>query len=208
MLVDMDDVLEDLTTAWTSAIHERYGYYKASEDITEWDMWKFYPDLEPNYLYDILEDPDFWATIKPFSDAIEYIPKLQKYFDVYVLTAGNYKSISSKIINIIFKYFPTIDNDHVIVCHNKQLVKGDIIIDDGIHNLVGHSAKYKILFDTPHNRVPINDDIIRLFNWKDIYDYLTRIYDPNVDRCVIYGEYVPEGTMVCNKCYNKYKGGE
>ncbi len=27
MLVDMDDVLEDLTTAWTSAIHERYGYY-------------------------------------------------------------------------------------------------------------------------------------------------------------------------------------
>lgn len=210
ILVDMDDVIENLVEAWIKEIDRRHGYHRDSEDITAWDMYKFYPDLEPNYIYEILDDPEFWKTVEPKKDAMEYIPKLQEYFEIYIVTAGLYLSIEAKISNIIYKYFPTIDNDHIIICHNKQMIKGDVIIDDGIHNLIGHDA-IKLLYDTPHNREEdLPDDIYRVHNWEEIYNWLMGYnwlsgwrFGSGVDTCVICGRYVPEGTMVCSSCRNK-----
>ena len=206
ILVDMDDVIENLVEAWTAEIERKYGYHKTSEDITEWEMYKFYPDLEPNYIYDILDDSDFWKTVKPKEDAIKYLKLLQENFDVYIVTAARMSTVSSKISDILFKYFPFIDNEHVIVCYNKQMIKGDVIIDDGIHNLVGHEA-IKILYDTPHNRNVVTSlDIHRMFTWKEIYYFIMKTFFDNTDRCVICGEYVPEGRMVCPRCEKKYMG--
>ena len=34
---------------------------------------------------------------------------------------------------------------------NQQMVRGDVLIDDGPHNLV-NGQYFRILFDAPHNR--------------------------------------------------------
>ena len=208
VLVDMDDVLNNFVETWLKEIEDKYGYHKTSEDITEWSVYKFYPDLEPNYLYGILDDPEFWKKVQPKEDAIRYIPKLQEYFDIYVVTsAWSFISIGSKIINILFKYFPTIKSDHVIICDNKQMIKGDVIIDDGIHNLIGHDA-IKLLYDTPHNRnVSLTENMYRVHNWEEIYNWLMGwgLYS-NMDTCVMCGRYVPEGFMVCPSCKKKIMG--
>lgn len=60
----------------------------------------------------------------------------------------------------------------VIVTANKQIVQGDILIDDGLHNLVG--GKYeKILMTAPHNKGFNQEEkygIHRVNNWEEAYN--------------------------------------
>ncbi|NES53370.1 5'-3'-deoxyribonucleotidase, partial [Escherichia coli] len=63
------------------------------------------------------------------------------------------------------EYFPFIPHSNVVLCGNKNIIKADIMIDDGIHNLESFEGM-KILFDAPHNR---NENrFIRVMNWEEI----------------------------------------
>lgn len=37
--------------------------------------------------------------------------------------------------DLLFRWFPFITWDQVIITSRKQFIKGDVLIDDGIHNL-------------------------------------------------------------------------
>jgi 5'(3')-deoxyribonucleotidase len=66
------------------------------------------------------------------------------------------------------------------------MVKGDIIIDDGLHNMYGNH-KYKLLLDKPWNRnsernvkLSINEimeafNITRVNNWQEIIPVINEI---------------------------------
>ena len=72
--------------------------------------------------------------------------------------------------------FPFLDWNHIIFAANKQMIRGDILIDDGVHNLV-NGDYFKILFNRPHNR-NLNVQqygIHRAETWDDI-DALVQQY--------------------------------
>ncbi len=66
---------------------------------------------------------------------------------------------------------PEIPWSHVIVTSNKSLVKGDVLVDDGLHNLY-EGSYIKVLFDKPWNREvdkdKLTDIIHRIHNWDEI----------------------------------------
>ena len=70
---------------------------------------------------------------------------------------------------VLFRYFPFLTWDQVIVTTRKQLIRGDVLIDDGIHNLEGGNYR-KILFTAPHNRYydAAAHDMIRVNSWEEI----------------------------------------
>lgn len=54
------------------------------------------------------------------------------------------------------------------------MIKGDVLVDDGIHNLIGGDYR-KILVDAPYNR-EFNEKeygMVRVKIWKEIYDVIT-----------------------------------
>ena len=57
----------------------------------------------------------------------------------------------------------------MIVTNKKQLVRGDVLIDDGVHNLIG-GEYYKILVDAPYNRAfdAESHGIRRVRGWDEI----------------------------------------
>ena len=61
------------------------------------------------------------------------------------------------------------DEKQLIIAHSKDMVKGDIRIDDGVHNLVNCDG-LKILFTAPHNACIDENDIgaQRANTWKDV----------------------------------------
>ena len=78
--------------------------------------------------------------------------------------------------DLLFKWFPFLSWDQVIITFRKQLIKGDVLIDDGVHNLEGGDYK-KILMTAPHNR---NYDaeahgMIRVHNWDEILQVIERL---------------------------------
>ena len=77
---------------------------------------------------------------------------------------------------VLFKYFPFLSWDQVIVTTRKQMIRGDVLIDDGIHNLEGGQYK-KVLMTAPHN---IHYDaeahgMVRVNSWKEIEQVIDRL---------------------------------
>lgn len=95
--------------------------------------------------------------------------------DVYIVTASNLDSVSAKMNKVLFKYFPFIKPQNVIITAKKQLVLGDILIDDAPHNMGG---QYKgFLFTANHNKSITDDELlklnsVRVNNWKEVYDLI------------------------------------
>lgn len=72
--------------------------------------------------------------------------------------------------NVLFRYFPMFTWNDVIITAHKQLIGGDVFVDDGAHNLVGGSYE-KLLMDAPHNRKfsAEANGITRVMNWSEAY---------------------------------------
>ena len=86
-----------------------------------------------------------------------------------MVTASDYHTCRVKVERLL-EMFPFLDWNHIIITSNKQMVCGDILIDDGPHNLVG-GKYFKILYDRPHNRKfdAGANNALRLYTWDEIY---------------------------------------
>lgn len=178
ILIDMDDVLENFSEAWINALNEEYGTDVDVNEARDWKMEKSFPDLTPAQIYAPLYDDAFWLTVRPIPGASEALERLiAEGNEIYVVTASNYTTLKTKMEDVLFRFYPFLDWRNVIVAYRKQMICGDVLIDDGPHNLVGGDY-VKILYDAPHNRDfdAEGNGVIRAGSWDEICDYLEIIF--------------------------------
>ncbi len=177
ILVDMDDTIEHLLDAWVGWVNKKYGRNVKSEDVTTWDVSKAFEGLTKNQVYEVLNDSDFWQTVEPVSGASEVLQRfIEKGHKVYIVTATTYESVQAKMDKLLFRYFPFLSWNDVIITSHKQMIKGDVLIDDGIHNLVG-GEYHKILVDAPYNRYydAEANGMVRVYNWNEIEEVVNQL---------------------------------
>lgn len=175
ILVDMDDVLENLSEAWIACLNEEYGLHVDYRDARDWKMELSFPELTPAQIYAPLYSDEFWHTVRPIPGAAEALEKLMEDgHEIYVVTASNYVTIKTKMEEVLFKYYPFLDWRNVIVAFNKQMIRGDVLIDDAPHNLIGGDY-IKILLDAPHNRRfdAESNGMFRAKDWADVIRILS-----------------------------------
>lgn len=171
ILVDIDDTVISLLPAWCKWINNKYNLSVKPDEITDWDVAKFFPTLTRQQVFEPLHTNQFWETVEPIDGAIEHLQQLvEDGFKIYFCTATDYRNVQSKYENIIMKYFSFIPWSQVIVAKDKQMIDADFIIDDGVHNLENRDG-IKILVSAPHN---LNYDatengMYRIDNWETIY---------------------------------------
>lgn len=169
ILIDMDDTIEHLLIAWVDYINKRYGTNVKYEDVTQWDLRVAFPTLTNQQLHSLLEEDDFWKTVKPMEGAAETLQwMMDQGHEVYIVTASAYRTIRPKMEHVLFKYFPFLTWDNVIITKHKQMIRGDILIDDAPHNHIG--GRYlKVLMDAPHNQSfnAEQNGMCRIKNWND-----------------------------------------
>ena len=169
ILFDADDTVENLCDCWIAMLNERYGTSVTLEDVRDWDITLAFPTLTKEQVFGVLHDDELWRRITPIPGSIEV---LQKFHDeghqLYMVTASSYRTCKTKVERLL-ELFPFLDWEHIIITSNKQMVRGDVLIDDGPHNLVG-GEYFKILFDRPHNRSydDAANGILRLHTWEEI----------------------------------------
>lgn len=179
ILVDMDDVLEQLVSAWCEYINEKFGTSASYDDVRDWNMALAFPTLTREQVYSPELDDDFWNIVMPMPGADEAMRKMiADGHEVYVVTASYYQTLKAKLERVLFRYFPYIDWKHVIITSNKSMIRGDVLIDDGPHNFEGERFG-KLLFDAGHNRKIDENTIgaVRVHGWKEAYREVCRLSD-------------------------------
>lgn len=177
ILVDMDDTIENLTEAWINYANKRFGTAVNAADITTWDPSEAFLSVSHEEMYALLLEDELYETVEPFEGAALYLQKLiSDGHEVFIVTNSPYQVMKAKMEKVLFRHFPFIDWKHVIITGNKPIIKGDVLIDDGVHNLLGGNYA-KLLFSAPHNRSfdAEGNGMIRVNCWKEVYKAVSEI---------------------------------
>ena len=171
ILIDMDDTIENLCEAWVNYLNEIHKTNVSLVDIKEWDITKAFPMLSYSEIFNPLTDERLWERVTPLPGAVDNIRRLKEDgHKIVIVTTSHPDTVSMKLNKVLFKYFPYFTYNDVIITSQKQLVHGDILIDDAPHNLEGGNY-VKLLFDASHNKSYDTEkhSVIRVHNWEEIY---------------------------------------
>jgi len=109
------------------------------------------------------EVPRIFSKMKPIDGALEAFEKLNKHFDVYILSTApweNPTALNDKLA-WIKENIGDLAKKRVIFSHNKHLNMGDYLIDDRLANGAGDFKGTHIHFGT--DEFP---------NWTSVLNYL------------------------------------
>lgn len=176
ILVDVDNVLEDLHTPWVVAVNKKYGTDVKPEDITSWNIERFFDGLSRNQVFSPLHTAELWESLEPLKGSQKYLKMLIKDgHKVFLLTSAHPDTIPLKF-KFLQKHFPFIPFRDVIISSHKQMVIGDVLIDDAPHNLK-NGCYQGILVDSPHNKSFDESayGFYRAKNWAEIYEIVHNI---------------------------------
>ena len=113
--VDMDDTIVNLVPAWIDWLNRKHKTNVQYEDVTDWDISKFFPTIKPTEVFEPLFDDSFWYYVEPREGALHYVKKLiDDGHKVYICTSSHYKTLTSKLENCLFKHFVTIEGLKVV----------------------------------------------------------------------------------------------
>lgn len=177
ILIDMDDTIEYLLKAWVDGVNREYGRTVSHEDIASWDVSEAYDGLSFEQVYAIPFQKGFWKNVEPIPGAAEAIQHfMDAGHEVFIVTATPYQVVTEKMTDVLFKFFPFLSWKQLIVTSRKQLIRGDVLIDDGIHNLEGGDY-VKILMTAPHNRDydAEGNGMIRVHSWAEIEEVIGKL---------------------------------
>lgn len=173
ILLDLDDVLNNQNEVWVNALNQKYGRHVSVEDIADWDMRLAFPGLSDEELYGPAYRGDLVGNMIAAEDAATYTNMwYENGHDLYVVTSTSAENAEAKI-QWLFKNYRWFDRDRFIMCHHKNLIFGDVLIDDAPHNLkdmkwTGANPNCVcVCMDKPWNRGAENE-FVRAKSFADI----------------------------------------
>lgn len=145
ILLDFDDVVTP-TLEEVLKLHNKDNPNNkyTVEDIKSWSL----PDGVSQYFKEV----DF-ESISDKNDSIGAITALlaMPNVEVFIITASHPLNFIKKR-EWVSRNVPDFPLDNMILAVNKSVIKGDIFVDDAVHNLDTSIATNRILMDMPHNR--------------------------------------------------------
>lgn len=175
--VDVDDVLCNLQEVVVNLFNERYGSSYKIEDFTEYDVMNVMPTQDAMVMRDIYGESGLYNKVKPMPGAKETLEKLINLgHQVYLVTAAIPKTYGEKVA-FIQRFFPYIDEGHIICMKHKWLLKCDVMIEDNLQTLLANHNYHRIVFNRPWNQSSKDwvYGINRCNNWKEIFEVVNKI---------------------------------
>ena len=177
ILVDLDDTLEQLLAALVQRANKKFCRNATVDDVTDWSIVCAFPGISKQEILDFMREEDFWDDVRPIPGAAEALQHfMAEGHEVYIVTATECEHVNAKMKGVLFRYFPFLSWDQVIITSRKQMIRGDVLIDDGIHNLEGGPYR-KILFTAPYNRDydAEANGMIRVHNWDEVVSVIDQM---------------------------------
>ncbi len=153
--IDIDGVLCDFIGPLLKRHNREYG---TNHSICEIDHFHKITELGISFgLWD-------FQHVEVMPGAKEILEVLNQEHELYIVTAR--PTYTAHITHDwLYCHFPFLTEQQLIMCHNKQLINVDCMVDDGIHNLEGFP--YVVVYNQPWNK---NASFWRANDWVDVYN--------------------------------------
>jgi len=167
LLVDMDGVLADVYAQLLKIEYEEKGIKHKIESL--------YGKMESEAFengYDYVHRPGFFQTAPLIPGCVEGLQYLNdKYNLLIVSSATEFPNSPTEKLKWMHQHFPFINWKQIVLCGRKDVIKGDIMLDDHPKNLNYFEGR-KIIFTQPHNIYIENPSYERANNWEEVMDIL------------------------------------
>ena len=117
----------------------------------------------------------FWFEVRVNEDAVDKILKWREQgHQVFIVTASHFNNMLGYKILSTLSDFPedTLDESDIIITRHKEIIKGDILIDDNMNNLHGFRGN-RICYAQPWNKDYVG---ARTNDW-DMIDKYIELFD-------------------------------
>ena len=170
LLIDQDDVLAEYILEVTHRFNDKFGSSYHPNDCIRWDLVSIFGEG----ILDIMYSPEIFRELVPVKHAIETFKRLydSNLFEMFIVTAAIPSAVPHKH-EWIRQYMPFFPEKNVIICVEKQMIKGDFLLDDGLHNIeaFANGGGTSIIFDRPHNQL-CKDAHKRVKGWLEFEAYI------------------------------------
>lgn len=179
--IDIDGTITD-AYYWLKLANKHFNKNLSEEDITEYCIHEVLGVSEAEYI-EFYEKYKFKLHSEQMirEDAKLFIKRLNLLHNIYFVTARD-KSLTMLTHGYIRKNEIPYDELFVLGSHYKvekaRELNSSIFIEDSYDNAIHLSrAGFKVLLiDTNYNRRPINENIIRVYNWSEIYKIINELF--------------------------------
>ncbi|MGB5172259.1 5' nucleotidase, NT5C type [Eudoraea sp.] len=166
LFIDMDEVLADTYGAHIEHYNKIYNEKLTKQDCMGSEVWQSVPKSRQKSIHKHCHEEGFFRDLLPIADSIEVLKDLNKVYEVYIASAA--MQFPNSLIEKHYwleEYFPFIPWKQRILCGDKHILRGDILIDDRKYNLESFSGR-SIIFTSPHN---INTNgFERVNTWQEV----------------------------------------
>lgn len=175
--VDVDDVTLDLISEWLDRYNRTYNDSLTPADITTWDIDTLVKPECGRRIYTFLHDTDLYVGMPPVPGAVEGITALRSagHRVVFVSTCPGMTQHGKvgRLMGLGVLDQSRAEEDF-IATRDKGLVRLDVLIDDGAHNIEAavRNGTFGILFDREHNAAWTlpgeGTSWVRAHSWSDV----------------------------------------
>lgn len=176
VIIDVDNIIGNLCEAVLSVYNEDSGDRLKIEDIKTYYIENYVLPPYKETFYNYFKNKRVWKRMKYVDGCQEYIAKLfADGHDIYFCSKTEMINAPKKE-SYLQRTFPYINiRKKLIICPDKTMVRGDILIDDCSANFGGQT--YSIVLHYPWNTdfKENNIDKFRAFNWEEIYKIIKKL---------------------------------
>lgn len=147
--IDFDDVLAEFNEEAVRRANLKYRF-DPPLSINELNKWEARGDRS-DVVFEFYKEPTMFTEQKPLPGAQEFIKKLTRIAEVFIITAVSPQFMGYRAQRII-ELFPEIPSGNIIMGARKDLMKVDVLLDDGSHNIISSKADYPVLLRKPWNQ--------------------------------------------------------
>jgi 5'-nucleotidase len=167
ILVDLDGVAADFYGSVLSIYNREFGDSLTREDIVSWELSSdIFTKTTTKHLNGYFDRRNFWTDLKPMDGAVESLKYLHSQgHDLMVVTAVPLNSRECCYEKLVWveEHLPFIGHANFCAVMRKSAVRGDILFDDGPHNIEAFPALTCVM-DTAYNRGVKSD--FRVKSWE------------------------------------------
>ena len=170
IILDFDDVLGECNEFSLKFLNREYGTEYKLGDIVKYGLHGNLLDERLKYF----NDPEFIRNIPLMDGAVEFVNKLCDLGEVVIATSVQMQCAGARFEAIVSN-FPMIKPGNILVGARKDMLIGEIMLDDNLDNLEGAAVKYPVLFQKPWNAS--NSGILSVNNYESFIELVKLVRD-------------------------------